>query len=825
MTKKSFIAVYCAVILLLTGTFALAADSSKNVPPKIAGTVHVEPKTLDLRHVRQPQLLLVTGTTAESYSVDLAPFATFSVADAKIAHVDSNGWVTPVSTGATEVVISVVGQTLRIPVKTEIPAQEPQYSFRHEVMPVLSKSGCNLGACHGYSLGKNGFKLSLRGADPEQDFIAITRDSLGRRVDFANADMSLMVAKPLGLTPHQGGVRFSRGSLPHEILSKWMAEAAPGDLADKAEVIGVHVYPEKLVLAPSARHRLKLIADYSDGTSRDVTRLGIFNANNEQYAAVDDQGNVTANDFGETAVVVRFERKFAAVDVIVLRSVPNFTPTPVPQDHVIDKFVIQKLNDLKILPSAPASDEEFLRRVHLDLIGVQPSADEVRTFLADQDPGKRTKAIDRLFERPEFVDHWSLKWGDLLQNSRNVLNSQSVYLFREWLRGAVASNMPVDEFTRQLLTAQGGVLDNPAAAYLSISKDANDTVERTTQVFCGVRMLCSRCHSHPMENWTQADYFGVASFFNQAATKQDPHLPAVPNTRLLFLNTSTPSAINPRVNKPQPPRYLGGEEPKLDMNADRRIDYAKWLTSPQNPYFARGLSNRIWSYFFHRGVVEPVDDVRSTNPPINPQLLDALTKDLVDHKFDLRHLMRTIVTSRTYQTSSAPNESNKHDHQNFSHSIPRRVPAEALLDSLVQATGVKESFVGAPSNFTASQLPDANVTSEFLSLFGKPQRMEACECERDGGSNMLQALHLINGQPILSKVANPASRVVTLAKGKLTDEQLVDELYLWSICRNPTDKERTVAIDFIKSYDKQRAEAAQDLMWALLNSRDFMLVH
>jgi hypothetical protein len=371
------------------------------------------------------------------------------------------------------------------------------------------------------------------------------------------------------------------------------------------------------------------------------------------------------------------------------------------------------------------------------------------------------------------------------------------------------------------------VLDDPASVYFVISKDTNDTLERATQVFCGVRMLCARCHSHPMENWTQADYYGLASFFNQVSVRPDARAPKnVNNMKLIQLNLAAGYAGNPRSGKPQPPRFLGGDEPKLAADADRRDAYAEWLTSPKNPFFARGLVNRYWSYFFHRGIIDPVDDIRSTNPPINPALLDALTRDFIDHNFDTRHLMKQIVTSATYQRSSIPTESNKHDEQNFSHAIPRRVPAEALLDSLIQATAVPENFPGVPGGFRAAQLPDANVDSAFLRLFGKSQRMDACECERDNTSNMLQALHFLNGKSIQGRVQNPNSRASLLVKQKLGDRELVTEVYLWTVARHPSEAEMNVSLKYLQAHPAdQRAAAVQDLFWALLNSRDFLLVH
>jgi hypothetical protein len=823
MKPRRFIALL-AIMMLVDSTAALGQAQESLTPVPASVTVH--PVSIDLRHQRQPFALQVLGVSKDGYSLDLRPQAKFTSADPKIASVDAKGWVRPVANGQTQVAVAVAGQTKTVKVTAQLPAVEPPYSFRHEVMPVLSKAGCNSGGCHGYSLGKNGFKLSLRGADPDLDFVAITKDTLGRRLNIPAPEASLLLTKPGGEVPHEGGIRFAHDSLSHEILVKWIKQGAPGDLTDKSQVVKVRLVPDKLVLQPGQKHQVQLIAEYDNGTLRDVTRLGIITANNPQYADVQGEGLVVAGDAGETAVVARFERMFAATGVMVVKPDPSFVATPVPKGHLIDQHVIEKLNRLKITPSPLANDEEFLRRVYVDLIGIQPKPEEIKAFLADANPKKRDNVIDSLFERPEFVDQWSLKWGDLLQNSRTSASSQSVYLFREFIRGAVASNMPMDEFTRKILTAQGGVFDDPASVYFTISKDTNDTLERVAQVFTGVRMLCARCHSHPLENWTQADYYGLASFFNQVSTRPDLRAPKnVQNMKLIQLNFGAAFAVNPRSGKLQPPRFLGGIEPKLTLNADRRQEFAKWLTSPTNPYFARSLVNRYWSYFFHRGIIDPVDDVRNTNPPINPELLDALTKDFIDHKFDIRHLMKQIVSSATYQRSSIPTASNKHDEQNFSHSIPRRIPAESLLDNLIQATGVPENFPGVPAGFSAAQLPDANSENAFLRLFGKAQRMEACECERDTGSNMLQALHFLNSKSIMDRLKNPNARPAKLIAQKLMDQEIVTETYLWLLARHPSDAEMKVSLKYLQTHAQQRTEAVQDLFWALLNSRDFKLLH
>ncbi len=809
----------------ITGILLLVTLAGAAPPPALVGELHVQPAALTLTHQRQPHSLLVTGQSADGLSLDLTAQATYRCSNEAVAKVDVLGWVKQVGSGNADITVSAAGKSAVVKVSVKLPAKEPPYSFRHEVMPVLSKGGCNQGACHGYSLGKNGFKLSLRGSDPADDYQWLTDEFFERRINRHNPPASLLLTKPLGDVPHEGGIRFPREGLLHQSLLGWIRGGAPSDLDNPIKLMSLDIAPKKIVLASDMRHPLQLLARYSDGSIRDVTRLGIYTVNTERIAAVNEVGLVTARELGETAVSARFERIFATANCIVLKPNPNFKPTPIPEDNLIDKFVLHKLNDLRIRPSELADEATFLRRLHVDLIGVQPTADEVLAFLNDKTPDKRTKIVDALFRRPEFVDQWSLKWGDLLQNSRKHLSAPAVFALREWLRSAVASNMPLDEFARRLLTSRGGVGDDPASAYFAVSKDADDSLQRATQVFCGVRMLCARCHPHPFENWTQADYYGLHSLFNQVAVKVDPRLPNIPKARSILINKAAGYSLNPRSKQLQKPRFLGGQDVDL-ANVDRREAYAKWLTRPDNPFFARSLVNRIWSYFFHRGIIDPVDDIRTTNPPVNPELLDALTKDFIAHKFDVRHLMRTIVTSRTYQRGSVANETNAADDMNFSRMIPRRLPAETLLDSLVQATGVAERFGGAPAGFTAKQLPDSEIQSEFLNLFGKPQRVEACECERDDGSNMLQALHFINGDTIVSRVNAANGRLAQLLKQKVTDEQLVEQIYLWSICRRPNDKERQVSLKLFQTYGTtKRTDAAQDLMWALLNSKDFLLVN
>ena len=784
----------------------------------------VQPQSVTLKHPGRGHSLIVGMRGADGYDTDVTDDSQYTSSDSAVATVDARGWVKPVANGKAVVTVRRGEHAFQVPVEVLLPQTAPKVSFREDVMPVLSKGTCNMGACHGYSLGKNGFKLSLRGADPEKDYPALTDEFGERRLNRHHPEASLLLLKGTGEVPHEGGVKLDKGSAMYDLVLRWIGEGARDDDPKIPKLESIGMVPEKVTAKAGSRHRFQVVARYSDGTLRDVSKDSIYTVNTERIARSDEDGLVTVTDLGESAIIARYENLFAVSNLIVLPQDKGFQPSPIPSEGVVDKHVIAKLNDLRITPSEVVDDETFLRRVSVDLIGVQPTPAERAAFVAETGADKRVKQVEALMARPEFIDWWTLKWGDLLQNSRNTASDPAVYAFREWIRSAVAMNMPLDRFARELLTARGGYSDHAASAYFTVSKDTDDTIQRATQVFCGVRMLCARCHPHPFENWTQTDYYGLHSFFNQVATKVDTRQAGATNAKTVVVNLKTGPSTNPRTRKPEPPRYLGGGVAEVAATVDRREDYVRWLTSGENPHFARSLVNRFWSYFFHRGIIDPVDDLRSTSPPINPALLDALTADFVKSGFDVRHLVRVIVNSQTYQRSSVANSTNAHDDANFSKAIPRRIPAEALLDSLVQATGVKENFGGVPAGFTAAQLPDGNVQSSFLSLFGKPQRMEACECERDTGTNMLQALHFINGQSILNRVTNANGRPAMLMKEKLSDAQAVEQLYLWSLSRVPTGAEQEAGLRFIGEYGEKRAEALQDLMWALLNSRDFMML-
>jgi hypothetical protein len=799
-----------------------AEDAAAAAAAQTPSALIVSPAQIAVGHPRFPQSLIVGRKQTDGTHLDLTRDAKYTSADPLIARVDERGQVWPVAAGQTTVTIAADGLTAVIPVTSQPPPEAPPVSYLNEVQPVLSKSRCNQGACHGYSLGKNGFKLSLRGADALYDHFAITKEYFGRRIDRAHPEHSILVTKPSGVVPHVGGVRFSSNSDSSQRLVQWIREGAASDIGQSSALAGIEVFPQYAVLPkPGSKQQLQVTARFADGSTRDVTALAIFSSGNEDYADVDENGLVTMLVRGEAAIQVRYERVFVVANIAALDDTPGFAWSNPPERNFVDKHVFGKLRDLRINPSELSSDAEFLRRISLDLIGVQPAAAEVRAFLANTAADKRDRVIEELFARREFVDHWSLKWGDLLQNSRRYMAEESMYAFRDWIRHAVASNMPLDRFARECLTGSGPVRDAATAGFYRVSIDPNISLERTAQVFTGIRMLCARCHPHPFENWTQADYYGLASFFNQVGEKADF---LNPQEKIIVVNRQAGFATNPRTGQPQPPRFLGGAEPQIPPAADRRTVLAEWLTSKENPLFARSIVNRYWSYFFARGIINPVDDIRVTNPPINPGLLDALTADFVAHNFDVRHLLRTIVQSRTYQLSSVANATNAHDLDNFSHALPRRLAAEQLLDSISLATGVKEAIAGAPAGFRAAEGPDTNVTSEFLDLFGRPDRMEACECERSSETNMLQALHMINSNTLLQKVSAGNSRVAQLAAdAKLSPEQRIEEICLSVVCRPPTEEEAKLSLAHVQKYENP-AEAYQDLMWALLNSNDFLFV-
>jgi hypothetical protein len=717
------------------------------------------------------------------------------------------------------------------------PAAAESVSFRNEVMAVLSRGGCNMGACHGNQNGKGGFKLSLRGQDPGADFAALTRDALARRTDLHRPADSLVLLKATASVPHEGGKRFGPDSPEYDILRRWIAAGAPPDAADTPRLKSLAVTPsEAFLVEPDDRVKLRVRATFDDGQVRDVTRLAVYEPSNPT-TAVDGDGAARRRGFGETAILVRYLDRQATVRLAWVPQRPGFTWPDVPEANFVDHHVFARLRALRMRPSDLSTDGVFLRRVYLDGLGVLPTAAEARAFLADRDPAKRQRLIDRLLERPEFADFWALKWSDLLRNEEKVLDARGVVVFHGWLRRAIADGKPLNELARDLIAARGSTYAHPPANFYRALRDPQVRAETVAQVFLGVRLQCARCHNHPFDRWTQDDYYGLAAFFprvqyriveNNRGDRLDTHEFA--GEQIVWLARDG-EVLHPRSGAPVRPRLLGSAE-AVDGRVDRLQVLADWVARPDNPFFARAQVNRVWYHLLGRGLVDPNDDFRASNPPVNAPLLDALTADFVAHHFDLRHLVRTILTSRTYQLSAVPNDTNREDETNFAHALVRGLQAEQLLDALSQVTGATVKFPGHPEGTRAGELPGVRAGRErgtgpsegerFLQTFGKPVRSLTCECERSEDTTLAQAFQMVSGELLQRLLSEPDNRLGRLLKSGRTDREVVEELYLAALCRLPAEKER-MAAEALLGRAKDRRAALEDLTWGLLNAREFLL--
>ncbi len=706
-------------------------------------------------------------------------------------------------------------------------AAEPRVTYLKDVAPILNKAGCTSGPCHGAAKGKNGFKLSLRGYDPQFDYESLLYDLSGRRFNRAEPGKSLMLAKPTQEIPHGGGLRFDKSSTYYKTIYNWIAQGVPlGDPA-KDKVASIAVTPTEVAMPkPGEKAAIQVMATYLDGSTRDVTTEATIESNTPDVARIDTaKATVAGERIGEATLLLRYEGKYATIPVTVLNPKAGFAWKPLPQHNFIDQLIDAKLQRMKIQPSPAVDDAAFLRRASLDLTGKLPTPDEVRAFLADATPSKlkRTKMIDQLIARPAYLDQWTMKWGDLLQSSRKFLGEKGTYGFREWIRESLAANKPYDAWVRELITSSGSSYEAPQANFYRTTRDAKATMEKTTQVFMGTRMVCAQCHDHPFEKWTQNQYFEMSAFFSGVGVRPGYEV----GEEIIYNQRADYEMKHPKDGRVMTPKYLVAAVgvpplPEHDLDARKRREaFANWLTSKENPLFAKSVVNRIWSYFLGKGIIDPVDDIRASNPPVNAALLDALTKDFIAHNFDLRHLMRTIANSRTYQASISTNEWNATDTTNFSHAMPRRLGAEQLADAVAQATGARPNFPEVPEDTSAAQLPDPHVGKEgFLDLFGRPTRETACECERRTELSLPQALNLVNGATISDAVADPKGRVAKLILSGRNDAAIVEELYLAAYSRMPTKAEAESGQAYLAG--GARTTRAQDLLWALLNSKAFL---
>jgi hypothetical protein len=747
----------------------------------------------------------------------------------KIAIVDANGEVRPMSDGEVAITATGTGQSGTATVRVKGSQAPYTWSFRNDVIPVMTKVGCNQGACHGALAGKSGFKLTLRGYDPDVDYDTLTRQSLGRRIDPEEPARSLMLLKPTMAVAHGGGKRFDTNSLEYKTLSGWIAQGMPRPHEDDPLVTALEVFPAAARLTPGAEQQLIVRAKYSDGHVRDITRWVKFSSSDEGVASVDDLGHVKMNGNGQAAITLWYSSRvlYSRVSVPYPNKIDAAVYEKFPRHNYIDDLVLEKLKTLNIAPSRLGDDSTFIRRAYIDAAGILPTAEEVEDFLADKSPEKRQKLIDKLIDRDEFVDYWAYKWSDLLLVSSRKLRDNAMWSFYYWIRNSVKNDKPWDEFAREIFTSAGNTRQNGALNYFVIHKDPIDIAENATQAFMGQNVKCARCHNHPLEKWTQKQYFQFANLFSRVGEKNGVE----PGDVVVFAKASG-NINHPRLLKPLAPTPLDGTPMSLDSSDDRRVHFANWLTSKENTYFQRAIVNRVWGNFMGRGIVDPVDDVRATNPASNEELLNALCKDFVDHRFDVKHIIRTIMNSAAYQLSSEANATNQNDNKYYSKYIVKRLPAEVLLDAMSQVTGIATQFSGYPAGTRALQLPDTQVKSEFLTSFGRPPRLVCDAAERTSAPSIAQALHVINGDTLNRKLMAPDAYPALAIKLGLSDSKLLDHLFLSAYSRYPTDAEKLPMVGALRkartvpgSPDVQREarrQGLEDMMWALLTSKEFL---
>jgi hypothetical protein len=761
--------------------------------------------------------------------------AVFSVSNPNIAAVSAEGVVTPVADGVVTLTATVAGRSATALVRVRDAGRHEPRSFRNHVLPVMTRAGCNQGSCHGAAAGKNGFRLTLRGYGPELDYDALTRQANARRIVKTAPAESLMLLKATGAVEHGGGVLFAPGSPDYTVIAEWIGAGLPGPGDDDPRIDAVEAIPAAVSLKPGDSQQILVRATYTDGRSADVTRWAKFGTSDETVATVEESGKVTVVGPGEGAITIWFDSRvdLARVTVPYSRPIDGRLIAEAPRHNRIDELNLARLDALNIPPSPPCDDATFLRRAYVDATGTLPGPDEVAGFLGDDDPEKRAKLVDRLLNSEAFVDYWSYKWSDLLLVSSRNLPRPAMWSFYRFIRESVAENRPWDDFARDILTARGSTLDDGAGNYFVIHRDPIELTENASMAFLGLAMTCARCHNHPLEKWTQDQYYGFANLFGRVKLKDGDLGDAMGDVEVV--PASEGDVLHPRLGDPMAPQPLDAEALPLDAPGDRREALADWLESPDNPYFAPAIVNRVWANFFARGLVDPEDDLRATNPPSDGALMDWLVADFREHGHDVRHLIRTIMTSAAYQRSSEPVPGNEGDAKFLSRYVPRRLPAEVLLDAMARVTGVPTPFAGYPAGWRSLQLPDSDVASTFLSSFGRPARNDTCSCERSDEPSLAQALHLANGDTLNEKLRDDSSTPARLASSGEPFDAVLEHLFTSALSRSPTDEERARILPVLESAvadaetDEARVaarrQAIEDLYWATLTGNEFLFNH
>lgn len=794
------------------------APAAVSVPP--ISRLTIEPASITLDGSGSLVTPVITGEGAAEQLFDLTRQSTLESLSPAVFTVDAHGRLRGLDDGMGKLRISVAGKVEEVPVVVRNMHLPRQFHFDNDILPILSKFACNMSGCHGKAEGQNGFKLSVFGFDPRADHRALTQESRGRRINPVVPATSLLLTKASGGVPHGGGVRIARTSEEYRTLHDWIVAGMPYGSADAPRVVSVRVSPQERTLTMRGVQQLRVIARYTNGIEADVTHHARYQSNNEAVARVDESGFVTAGEVpGDVAIMAAYLGEVDIFRALVPRTEPLLAHTTPPVLNFIDEQIDSKLQKLRIAASPLCSDADYVRRVYLDLIGTLPTAAETREFLASQDPARRLKLVDALFQRPEFADYWALKWSDWLRVDRQALGHDGAYRYYKWIHDSFASNLGLDQFAKELVAGQGLLSEHPAGHFFKVVKDPGEMSSTLSQSLLGIRIDCAKCHHHPFDRWSQDDYYGMQAYFTGVRFKPTPR-------GEMLLASAGGVSQNPRSGLKIFAHPLGTSNPEAPPTGDPRVSFATWLVAADNPFFARNIVNRTWAQLLGRGIVEPLDDVRLTNPPSHPELLSALSRDFIDHKFDFRHLLKTIVASRTYQLSAAVTPSNMSDEQNFSRAVLRRLDAEVLLDAICQTTRIPEKFDGVPAGSRAIQLWDSQVPHYFLGIFGRPVRNTPCDCERAGAPNVSQVLHVLNSPEIQAKLTHDAGYLAELARRPdLGNTQLIEELYLTFFSRFPSDQERATAEKYLQTQAANRQSAIEDLAWSMLNSLEFVFNH
>lgn len=780
------------------------------------------PEKIELNGAIARQRLVVERVEDKQYIGEVRDAVTYTSSNPQVVRLE-NGFAVPVSNGSATIKAQVGRKTVTTKIKVTGMDAPADWTFRNHVQPVLAKFGCSSGACHGAAAGQNGFKVSLRGYDDQGDFLALTRHTLGRRISPAEPAKSLLLTKPTGAVPHKGGIKFDTESLEYKVLSEWIANGTPGPKQEDARIERIEMVPNHVILKPGEEQQILVRAYFNDGRVEDVTRWTKYTDANSEVTNIDEHGNIKVMGYGEGAITAWYLQRIAIATVTApyTNDVPKSVYTKAPKRNFIDEQVLAKLRSLNLPPSPRASDDEFIRRAYLDTIGILPTAQETKAFLADHSAKKRDALIEELLNRPEFVDYWAYKWSDLLLVKSEKLKPAAMWAYYNWVRASVASNKPWDQFASEIVTARGSTLENGAANFFILHEEPKVLAETTSQAFLGMSINCAQCHNHPMEKWTNNDYYSMANLYARVRAKA-----GTGEGNQIIVDASQGELVQPLTGKPQKPRPLDGETLDFDSGTNRREHLAHWLTSPENPYFTRAIVNRLWANFYGVGLVESVDDLRKTNPASNDELLTSAADYLAKQKYDLKALMRVILQSETYQRSSDPLPGNADDKRFYSRYYPRRLMAEVMLDAFSQVTGTPSEFKSYPKNYRALQLPDSNIKSYFLSSFGRPDRNATCTCERTDNPSVTQVLHISNGDTVNEKLEAKGNHIEKLLMAKTPPEQIVEDAYLSALSRRPTDKERTRILEVLQKTDeKELRPVIEDIYWALLSSREFLFNH